>query len=52
MSFGIGLFEEFFTSYESRIHSVIAEYGKGIFSFLMAFILAKVSEEKNQDWLY
>ena len=29
-------------------NSIIAKYGKGIFSFLMVFILAKVSEEKNQ----
>ena len=50
MSHGIGLLRRIL-HFLRKPNSIIAKYGKGIFSFLMAFILAKVSVEKNQDWL-
>ena len=48
MSRGIGLLRRILHILR-KPNSIIAKYGKGIFSFLMAFILAKVSVEKNQD---
>ena len=47
MSRGIGLLRRIIHILQ-KPNSIIAKYRKGIFSFLMVFILAKVSEEKNR----